>query len=133
MGESEKIMKNVFVNLSNHKSELWSEDQKEAIREFGCDEIADVQFPMVDPEATRDEIYSLADQVVDSIVDNYGLPGAVMCQGEFTLSFAMICKLKELGIPVVAACSCRRVRSEKLASGEVKKEVLFEFKGYREY
>lgn len=55
-------------------------------------------------------------------------PCAVMCQGEFTLCFQVVELLKQAGIPVLAACSERRV-TEK----DGKKIVEFEFQQYREY
>jgi len=59
-------------------------------------------------------------------------PTAVMCQGEFTLAFAVIAGLKRQGITVLAACSERKVY-EKRINGTTQKTAFFEFRKFREY
>ena len=55
-------------------------------------------------------------------------PAAVLCQGEFSLAYQVISKLKERHIPVFVACSERCAKIE----GREKKAV-FVFKQFREY
>lgn len=93
----------MFVNFSNHPSDLWTEEQTAAARQFG--EIVDVPFPAVPAEIDEDGIELLASEQYDRIM-RYD-PNVVMCQGEFTLSYAVINLLLENGIRTVAACSNR--------------------------
>ena len=119
----------MFVNFSNHPSVRWSKEQKEAAEKYG--EIVDIAFPNVDPKATESEISSLANKFITEI--SAMRPDAVMCQGEFTLSFAVITRLKNLNIPVYAACSERVVKEIVCEDGTVKKEVEFVFAGFRKF
>lgn len=52
----------------------------------------------------------------------------VLCQGEFCLSYQVITRLRRDGIPVLAACSERKVWE----AGQ-KKEVVFLFRQFRKY
>ena len=94
----------VFINCSNHPSAIWSKEQKQAAEAYG--QIRDIDFPEVDPGWTEQEIQREADRICGEIFQ-YNV-AAVMCQGEFTLTYAIVRKLKERKIPALAACSSRR-------------------------
>lgn len=119
----------MIINFSNHPSSKWSDKQKEAAAKWG--EIKDIPFPEVDPLACEEELVELAEEIVNEIVANK--PEAVMCQGEFTLSYSVIRRLIEVGIPVYAACSRRYVNESKDSEGQIKKVVLFKFERFRRY
>ena len=119
----------MFVNFSNHPSDRWSEEQLAAAREFGCD-VYDMPFPSVDPHATCDAIQVMARVYVRRIVS--AAPCVVLCQGEYTLAFAVAMGLMRLGITVVAACSKRCVR-EYYDNGTVNKLVKYRFIQFRDY
>ena len=93
-----------FVNFSNHPSSEWDEEQLEASEIYG--KVVDLPFPEVSPNADENEISILAEDYLQQILSLD--PVAVMCQGEYTLSFQVINKLKELNIRVLAACSERK-------------------------
>ena len=114
----------IFINFSNHPSEKWSKKQKSAARKYG--KVTDIIFPVVDEAGDEAYIRCLADEYLDKIMEYK--PSAVMCQGEFCLSFVIITALKEKGITVLAACSKRIVKE----IGEEKKSV-FLFERFREY
>lgn len=114
-----------FVNFSNHPSANWSKEQTEAAERYG--EICDYPFPSISATADEEEIAALADITAEKIMAMN--PEAVMCQGEFTLTYAVICRLVRQDVPVLAACSERQVR--ELPDG--KKEVVFRFEGFRKY
>lgn len=118
----------MFINFSNHSSEMWSIEQKKESEIYG--DIMDIGFPNVSPYADSSEIEQLAEMCVDDIMKNN--PSCVMCQGEFTLSYHVIKKLKEKDVKVVAACSERLV-SETSVNGKSEKQVIFRFVKYREY
>lgn len=118
----------MFLNLSNHASMNWSESQRAAAEKWG--EIVDLNYPNVNPYATSEEITSLAEELEEKILSMK--PDIIMCQGEFTLAYSVIRRVRNHGIPVVAACSQRNVE-ETIENGVVKKNVIFEFCGFREY
>ena len=119
----------VFINCSNHPSVQWGEEQKKAAANYG--KIVDYPFPEVDPSWTTEQIYELAEQVCGEMAECH--PAIVMCQGEFTLAFAIISRLKAEGIPVVAACSRRSVEEVIQEDGSVQKQSSYHFEGFREY
>ena len=118
----------MFVNFSNHSSHLWTPMQKIAAQAYG--EIIDLPFPAVSPDASADEIIALATEYTDLICSM--TPSAVLCQGEYTLAFAVVSRLKQRGVTVFAACSKRRV-DEYAERDTTRKTSVFEFRQLREY
>lgn len=114
-----------FVNFTNHPVGTWDQHQKEEAEVYG--EIAEVPFPMVRSKADEKEIIDLAEAMTEKIVALD--PAVVLCQGEFTLAYAVITRLKQRGVKVVAACSERMVEM----NAEGKKVVSFHFERFREY
>lgn len=114
-----------FVNFTNHPVDTWDKAQLAAAEKYG--EIAEVAFPVVNSKASEKDIANLADEMEEKIMALD--PAAVMCQGEFTLAYAVIRRLRNRGIKVVAACSERMVEMNE----EGKKVVTFHFEQFREY
>ena len=114
----------VFVNFSNHPSARWSNEQTEAAGRYG--RIVDIPFPAVEPKADEGTVRALAERYVRQILSY--CPAAVLCQGEYCLTFLVVSVLKAQGVTVVAACSERIVTEQ----GN-KKEVVFRFERFREY
>ncbi len=119
----------MFINLSNHASDKWSENQKRVAEE--CGEIMDITFPEIDPYGDESYIDRLVDEYFD-IVMKYGNP-VVMLQGEFTFTYRLIQRLKNARIKVVAACSERKTVEFVDENGISSKKSLFEFVRFREY
>lgn len=119
----------MFLNVSNHPSSKWDKEQLEAAEKWG--KIEDIAFPVVPPEAEEEEIEAMAEKLSAQIL-SYS-PDAVMCQGEFTLCFSIVNKLKLQEIPVMAACSGRFVEEHEDEDGNCVKKVLFRFERFREY
>ena len=113
-----------FINLSNHPSAAWGEAQKAAALQYG--ELVDVQFPVVDPHASREQVEAQAEALVAQILEYQ--PVAVMCQGEFTLVYAVVNLLKHKGILTLAGCSDRLVEER-----DGKRISEFVFVQFREY
>lgn len=103
--------------------------QKLEAEKYGS--IKDIKFPAVDPNASEAEIQELADNCAKEILAES--PAVVMCQGEFSLTYAVVCRLKKEGIKVLTACSERLVVEEKGEKGEYIKQVRFKFIRFREY
>ena len=117
-----------FINFSNHPSKLWLDQQREAAQSYG--EIIDLSFPAIQADASEEEVLMLAGSYCDKILSMD--PAAVMCQGEFTLSYAVIQQLLKKGVCCVAACS-DRVTTEKQEDGKTVKQAAFVFVRFREY
>ena len=122
-------MKETFINLSNHPSDKWDEKQMEAAKQYG--EVMDIPFPSIPAQADENEVVRLAEQYLNRIND-YPC-AAVMIQGEFTFTYHLVKLLEKTGIPVLAACSERRVEEIVNPDGSVSKKVDFHFVRFRTY
>ena len=118
----------MFINLTNHPSGRWSDEQRKAAEQFG--EIVDVPFPLVNENATEAEIEQLANQYSASIL-NMGKSEdlTVHVMGEQTFCFALVSKLQKEGIRCVASCTKR----DTFINEEGQKVATFHFTRFREY
>jgi hypothetical protein len=119
----------VFINLTNHPAATWSEKQLRAAREYG--EVLDISFPEVDPTWTTAQVIERAKPLVDEVL--LLNPTAVLCQGEFTLTYHLVKVLKEKNISVVSASSKRTVEETQDADGMNHRKYYFDFVQFREY
>ena len=120
----------IFVNFSNHPSSRWSDEQlKVARQQYG--EIVDMPFPALDPYVDERAIAEIGEDCIEKILKLS--PCAVMCQGEFTLTFYVVNRLINKGISCVSACSERSSVEVMQEDGSVRKESLFLFRGFRKY
>jgi len=119
---------NKLINLSNHPSDKWSEEQMNAALRYG--EVVDMPFPMVKADANEADIDILADDLAEKIKE-YGSPDVVSVHimGEMTLIFSLVLKLKASGYRCLASTTDRLVRD----LDEGRKEVFFKFVRFREY
>lgn len=117
----------IFINLSNHPSSGWGEEQLSAAIAYG--EIVDKAFPIVAPHATADDVKHLAEECVEHILE-YGSPTnlTVHIMGEMTLCYAIISRLLARGIRCVASTTERIVTEV-----DGKKVSEFHFVQFREY
>ena len=122
-------MNRYFVNFSNHSSMNWNNKQIEEAEKWG--RIIDVPFPDIDPMSDEDGILNIAEISVKQIME-YD-PAAVMCQGEFSLTYAVVEELRKKGVVVVSACSGRETDEQILADGTACKTSLFDFVRFRKY
>ena len=121
-------MKPLFINLSNHPSNLWSQEQLIQAKPFG--EIVDIPFPVVDEMASSDSISALADeyfQKIRQLSDN--TPCTVHLMGEMTFTFALVTRLLNAGYHCIASTTRRDV--VLLPDGT--KQAAFHFCRFREY
>lgn len=118
----------VFINLSNHPSENWGAEQRQAAEAIGT--IIDMQFPAVEPEATAEAINKEADRLVAEIM-KYAVDNLVTVHvmGEMSLTYAVVNKLSAYGVRCVCSTTNRVVREE----GDGKRMVEFHFKQFRDY
>ena len=118
-----------FINVSNHASTAWSEDQIKNARLFG--DIVDIPFPDVEPLWDDSRIDSLVQEYFENI-SSYENPTA-MVQGEFVFSYRLVSRLKNAGIKTVAACSKRISTETTDENGHTLKTAKFVFQKFREY
>ncbi len=118
----------MFINLSNHNSNTWSNKQLAEAKKYG--EIVDMKFPLIDPCLTKKEVEELALSYLKKIKKLE--PTCVMCQGEFCFAYEMINLLKRENIKVVAACSERKTVEKQTENGS-EKTSIFDFVQFREY
>lgn len=119
----------MFINISNHPSDKWSPEQRSAAEKYG--EIVDMPFPAVDPDMDEKGVAELADKYFHKVIINPD--AAVMLQGEFTFVFSLAVRLIREGIPVLAACSERRVTTVLCEDGTEEKRTRFVFVRFRQY
>jgi ABC-type histidine transport system ATPase subunit len=119
----------VFINFTNHyPSSQWEESQQSAAAAYGT--IKDLPFPNVQPNASEEEIEGLVDEYVQKMKDLAGNAKlTVLVMGEMTFAFAMINRLKKMGIDCVATTTERNVIAEEGG----KKTAVFKFVRFRKY
>ena len=119
--------KHLFINLSNHHSAMWSEEQRSAARGYG--EIVDMPFPNVPPSDTKAQVETLATKQVDEILKSAqdAVP-TVHVMGEMSLTFRIVQKLKAQGIRCVCSTT-QRIVTER----DGQKVTEFHFEHFREY
>lgn len=118
----------MFINLTNHPSSGWSEEQLAAAVKYG--EIKDISFPPINENAPKDEILRLADRYYAQIL-KLGEPQdlTVHIMGEQTFCYAIISKLQQAGIRCVASCT----KKDSYVNEKGQKVSTFHFTQFREY
>lgn len=127
----------MLINLSNHPSSNWGEKQKQAaIAQYN--EIVDIPFPQIAPEATIEDVLKLAEHYAEKAkkllgytdVKNFDTKtNAVHIMGEMTFTHNVVRFLGHNAIPCVASTTKRTVKEE--ANGQ--KTSVFEFVQFRPY
>ena len=116
----------MFINLTNHPSTGWSEEQWNAAQKYG--KIIDISFPIIEPFFSKTEVDELADITVDSITGLDSNP-VVHVMGEMTFTYAVVERLKAQGFVCVASTTERLVKM----TPDGKKISDFKFVQFREY
>lgn len=119
----------MFVNVSNHPSELWLDDQKKSAMQYG--EVVDFAFPLIYKGYDRIKYDELVESYYERIMAL--CPDVVMVQGEFVFTHRLVNKLKKSGVKVVAARSERSSLEYKDENGVIHKQSTFEFIDFVEY
>ena len=123
------MQEKIFINHTNHKSNQWSAEQVAAAESYG--KIIDLPFPEVPPNFTTEEVQKMVYEKVQEILKLS--PAAVLCQGEYSYTVAMVELLKKNKIPVMAATSERIVSEVTEADSSTKRVSLFRFVRFRAY
>ena len=120
--------RSILINLSNHPLETWSDEQKEAAKEY--EGIIDMAFPAINPDADSKEIRDIVDEYIEQIksqMAHYDI--SVHLMGEMTFTYEMVIRLKELGIRCLASTTERNTT----VTSDGKKVSEFNFVQFREY
>lgn len=118
----------ILINISNHPSTLWGEEQRAAAADFG--NIMDLEFPQIDPTASGSDVAQLADEYAKrmlALADTWHVTVHIM--GEMTFTFRLVSTLLSKGIRCVASTTERIV--ELLPDGS--KRSTFRFTRFRDY
>jgi len=93
----------MLLNLSNHPSSLWQDNQlKAALDKY--ESIIDIDFPYIDPDYSEQEIEELAQEYFNKClpyfnsVDRYN---AAHIMGEHNFVFSIVNKLMNAGIKII--------------------------------
>lgn len=120
----------MLLNLSNHASINWGEEQIIASQKYGT--IQDMNFPAIDPIAGKTYIENLTQEylkkikaIKESTTDSIF---TIHIMGEQTFCYSLIKKLEAEGIQCIASTTEREVQ----ITGDTK-TVQFKFKRFREY
>lgn len=121
-------MKKIFINFSNHPSQKWSEEQKEAAQKYG--EIVDIPFPQINPEMASTEVQHWANYWVRNIISKYDINTCIYIHimGEMNFVFSFVNIAKAHGIPCFAATTERIV--EEKDSVKISKFQFIQFRQY---
>jgi len=126
----------MLINLSNHHSQNWSEDQKNAANQL-FKRIIDLPFPDIDPSASIEEVIELAQRfklkcmkLFDNEQENYlDKHNAVHVMGEMTFTYNLVFLLHQEFIRAVVSAT-ERVANED--NSGIKTSV-FRFKRFRSF
>ena len=117
----------LLINLSNHPSTDWPQEQILAAKVFG--EVIDMAFPLISPLASEEDIENLALKYATRIQEHQkDHHVTVHLMGEMTFTFALISHLKSYGITCIASCT-ERVVEER----DGRKVSEFHFRKFRRY
>ncbi|MFQ6116057.1 MAG: CRISPR-associated protein [bacterium] len=121
----------MLINLSNHPSDRWSEEQKRAAQVYG--EIVDLDFPEIDPDASLNEVEGAVERYVARCMTllekSQQKENAVHIMGEMTFVYQFVKRMSARGVTCLAATTERLVEERK--PGE--KYARFRFVQFRPY
>lgn len=117
-----------FLNISNHPSSAWSENQRYSAEKYGT--IVDVPFPQIDPDGDEQYISELKDRLCKNLYSAFGKEGYIVhIMGEMSLTFAVVSCLRKEGI----RCFVSTTERNTIDNGDGTKTVSFDFVRFREY
>ena len=118
----------MLINLSNHPSTKWSEEQLLASKVYG--EVIDVPFPAVDPAGDETDVCRLVDEYEGKIKSMAAdKDTTVHVMGEMNFTYSFVKRMQGLGISCVASTTKRIVT--ELADGE--RITKFQFVRFRNF
>lgn len=99
-------MKKLLINLTNHPSQEWNEEQLKAAHSYG--EIEDMEFPTIPPYMGEDEIEKVIKKYEQIILKKSEVNLlTVHIMGEQTFCYGLINRLTKHRIRCMASCTER--------------------------
>jgi hypothetical protein len=124
----------MFINISNHPSDKWSEKQIKEIKKYDDGEIIDIPFPNINPHWNEDEVDLIVNKYFTKVMKlkekkrkTESVYVHLMGESGFVLSLAI--DLNNIFIDVLYSTTERIVTENE--NGE--KIVKFEFVKFRRY
>ncbi|MCQ2275139.1 MAG: hypothetical protein MJZ86_10140 [Bacteroidales bacterium] len=122
-----KSQPSIFVNLSNHPAEKWSDNQIFEAKKYGP--IIDIAFPSIDSLCSEYQIEKLADEYEKNILQKTAKRTPVVhIMGEMNFTYALVKRLRRRGIVCVASTTERLVEEH-----DGQKTSTFKFVKFRRY
>lgn len=119
----------MFINLSNHPSNLWDNNQLSSAQTYG--EIKDIAFPVISPEWSTEQVAEIVKfyfRKINLELSTVKKTSAIHIAGEPVFCFLLIQSLLKEGYTVLTSTTERTVIEE----GNTKTSV-FKFIKFREY
>lgn len=129
----------MLINLTNHRFENWSAEQRveaERIYEIVNDNIP---FPLIDPAWSKEQVAQLASEYIRKCKDvlGNGTHNAIHIMGELTFVYYFVSMAHKLGVKCIASTTNRVVQTKKQVNNDgIEQEVktaIFQFVRFREY
>ena len=117
----------MFINLTNHPSENWSKEQREAAECYGV--FVNLSFPIIEPTFTKEDILFLVREYAEAILGLMDDNTVVHVMGEMTFTYNIVNALKEKGVMCLASTTERNT----IMMSDGKKISEFKFVKFREY
>lgn len=122
-----KSQPSIFVNLSNHPAERWSDDQLSEARRFGP--IIDIPFPSIDSSIDEIQLKTLTCEYEKTILQKTANHTPIVhVMGEMNFTYALVKRLRQRGITCVASTTERVVDEH-----DGQKTSTFKFVKFRRY
>lgn len=119
-----------FINLSNHSSSNWSEEQLNSAKQYS-ENIIDIPYPNIPPAASQSEIKEIMKDTLNKVIE--ANPKTVMCMGENITCHNFVKELEKLNIQTVAAVTKPVTEIIKNEDGTERTVKTFKFEGFRDY
>ena len=127
---------NLLINLSNHKSDGWSDDQKAGYY------IVDLPFPNIDPNMTTQDVKKIVNEyeeriwgIVKEVASSNPHPEHyvkvhIMLQGEYTFCYLLFDIIRHTEWTLMIPTT-ERIVEEKIVDGKTIKTSIFKFVKWR--
>lgn len=124
------VMEGLLVNHTNHPVSTWPPAQRRAAAGIYA-QVVDLPAPLVTAECSERELEEMARTRAEEILAMQ--PTAVLCQGEYCYTYAVVSRLRQAGVTVLAACSERVVEESREEDGSIRRVSRFVFSRFRRY
>lgn len=119
------------VIISNHGAEPKTEEMLKELH--GVSEIEYLKHPEIPPEWTKEQVWELANDFINTLLWSKPMPRVAIVNGEYGFSTACVQTLERCGVPCFYPTSKRGATEEVLPDGSIKTVHVYEFVGFRRW